>query len=323
MPFKIGENLISRNMILAPMDGYTSQPFRLFARRLGSAASYSEFINAMDISQKNPHLEEKLKFDEEERPFCYQIFDNDPARILYAAQVLRERNPDFLDLNLGCSAKHVSARGAGAGLLKDPVKISLILDMLVKNLDIPITAKIRLGWDDSTQNYLEVSKRVEQAGCSAIAVHARTKQQGYKGQANWEAIAQIKNNISIPVIGNGDVQTVQDSIRMMEQTSCDAVMVGRAALSNPWIFSGLNSIEIPPQRLLDDTRTLTDLMQSFYGLERGLVLSRKFIARFILPFHVPPEVRKKLLSSSSSEQVDCMLREIIPGKRLSADRCSD
>ena len=309
MSFSIGTIQFDGNLLLAPMDGYTSQPYRVFARRLGSAGSYSEFIGAIEVTQKYPHLEEKVGFCQEERPFGFQIFDNDSARILRAAETLRLRDPDFIDLNLGCSAKHVSARGAGAGLLKNPEKISQILKSLVDLLDIPITAKIRLGWDDHTLNYLEICKIIEGSGCSAVAVHARTKSQGYKGFADWNAITEIKNEITIPVIGNGDIRSPADCKRMMEQTGCDAVMIGRAALSNPWIFSGLERNEVGSERFQRDLIMLIDLMQEFYGDELGLVFSRKFIARYITPFEMDPVLRHELLTSYDRPRVINIIHE--------------
>ena len=169
--------------------------------------------------------------------------------------------------------------------------------MLVDHLDIPVTAKIRLGWDDQTLNYLEISRIIEDAGCGAVAVHARTRSQGYKGNANWEAIAEIKKSVSIPVIGNGDIRTPLDIKSMFSQTGCDAVMIGRAALSNPWIFSGLDRNEVNPELVQKGIDLLLDLMQDFYGLERGLVLSRKFISRFIAPYKIRSDVRREILTT--------------------------
>jgi nifR3 family TIM-barrel protein len=224
---------------------------------------------------------------------------------------LRQRNPDFFDINIGCSARHVSSRGAGAGLLKEPIKITEILELLVKNLDIPITAKIRLGWDDQSLNYLEVSRRIEQAGCSAIAVHARTRQQGYGGIANWAAIQEIKKSVSIPVIGNGDIQTFSDIDRMCNETGCDAVMIGRTALSNPWIFSGKDRENVPKLLIFQTVKDLLQLMQSFYGDQRGVIYSRKFIAKYIAPYAVEKEIRQNLLTATFSEEVLAILEQIL------------
>jgi len=311
MSFLIKNLQIPGQMILAPMDGYTSQPFRLLSRRLGSSASYSEFIGALDIVNKHPFMTEKLSYSNEERPFAFQVFDNDTNRILKAAIDLRQRNPDFLDINLGCSSRHVSSRGAGAGLLKTPNKITEILELLVKNLDIPITAKIRLGWDENSRNFLDVSKRIEQAGCSAIAIHARTRQQGYGGNADWLAIQEVKNSVKIPVIGNGDIKTFKDVGRMMGETGCDAVMIGRAALADPWIFSSLDRENVPKDLVYRTVEEFLKLMQSFYGEDRGVIFSRKFLARFIAPLNVDVEVRQNLLTASTAEKVKNIMTLIL------------
>ncbi len=234
--FNIGKVPVYGQVILAPMDGYTDLPFRLLCCQQGSAASISEFINGIDVKNGHPHLQTKLEFLDSERPFAYQLFDDDPDRLLLAAMELRKRNPNFIDINMGCSARNVSNRGAGAGLLKDPQKIARIIDSLVKNLDIPITAKIRLGWDEDTKNYLEVAKIIQDNGASALTVHGRTRKQEYTGTADWNAISEVKQLLSIPVIGNGDVKSHADISRLLSATGCDAAMIGRAAIGNPWIF---------------------------------------------------------------------------------------
>jgi tRNA-dihydrouridine synthase B len=311
MSIYFGNQEIKGNMILAPMDGYTSQPYRLFCRQLGSSASVSEFVGALEILQKHPHTKEKISFTDLERPFGYQIFDSDPVRILTASKILEDRHPDFIDVNLGCSAKHVSARGAGAGLLRHPEKVTEIITLLVANLKIPVTAKIRIGWDDSSLNYLEIAQRIEQAGAKAIAVHARTRAQGYKGKADWKAIGDIKKLVKIPVIGNGDVIRVNDVDRMINETGCDAVMIGRAALSNPWIFSGLDREAVSEQILLGSIKSLIDLMQDFYGYERGLTYSRKFISRFLVPYNIAPEARKTILTFTDKSSVLLEIQKVL------------
>jgi tRNA-dihydrouridine synthase len=178
-------------------------------------------------------------------------------------------------------------------------------------LDIPITAKIRLGWDDQSLNYLEVSRRIEQAGCSAITVHARTRQQGYGGIADWSAIREIRKSVSIPVIGNGDIRTFHDIDRMCSETGCDAVMIGRTALSNPWIFSGLDRVNVPKLIILQTAKDLLQLMQSFYGDQRGVIYSRKFIAKYIAPYDVEKEIRQNLLTATFSEEVLSILKHIL------------
>jgi tRNA-dihydrouridine synthase B len=211
--FYINNLPIYGDLILAPMDGFSDLPFRSICREMGSAMSYTEFISAVNVSQQeelNPAIIRKLSYLPEERPVVYQLFDNDPDSLLEAALRLQERGPDVIDINMGCSVRSVSGRGAGAGLLRSPIKIAHIFRKLSQALEVPITGKIRLGWDEEARNYLLVARIIEENGGALVAVHARTRAQGYSGEADWEAIAEVKQAISIPVIGNGDVRTVSD-----------------------------------------------------------------------------------------------------------------
>ena len=242
--FRIGKIKIANELIMAPMDGYTDLPFRKIAKEMGAGIIYSEFINGLDVINKHPYLEQKIQFTDEERPFAYQIFDDSPERILETALILEKKQPDFIDINLGCSAKNVANRGAGAGLLLHPEKIKLIFTLLLKNLSVPVTAKIRLGWDDTSLNYLDISRIIQDYGGSMIAVHGRTKIQGYSGAANWDAIAEIKSALTIPVIANGDVIRLSHIQEIKNITQCDGVMIGRGALLNPWIFQGRDTNDV-------------------------------------------------------------------------------
>jgi nifR3 family TIM-barrel protein len=311
--FTVGGIPVWGDLILSPMDGYSDLPFRSLARSLGSAMSYTEFINAIDVTAKHPNLEERLTYLESERPVVYQIFDDDPDRLVRAALKLRPRNPDIIDINMGCSAKTVAGRGAGAGLLRTPEKIAKIFSTLTKELDIPITGKIRLGWDGSTLNYLEVAKIIEDNGGQLIAVHGRTKAQSYGGQANWDAIAEVKAAIkTIPVIANGDVKTVADIERIKRHTGCDGVMIARAAIQNPWIFSRLDRHEVSPEQFRDVIHRHLALMLDFYGPSRGLILFRKYAARYMFPFAMAVEQRKRLLTAPDANQFLSLLNEITP-----------
>ncbi len=303
-PFQIGRVTIPGRVLLAPMDGFTDSPFRLICREYGSAASYSEFINGIDVRYGHPHLETSLFFLPGERPFCYQVFDDNPERLLFAAQKLLLREPDFIDVNMGCSARNVSNRGAGAGLLRDLNKIETIANLLVQNLPVPVTAKIRLGWDDSSKNYLVVARILEDCGVSAISLHARTRKQEYTGAADWDAIADLKSSVkSIPVIGNGDVQNLDDARRMISHTGCDAVMIGRAALGNPWIFRGED------RRLVDDTELFTVIsrhiqaMSELYSPRIGILMFRKHLARYLAHKLSTSEIRRRVFSIDSTEEL--------------------
>lgn len=294
----IGKIPVQGRLILAPMDGYTDHPFRLICRRWGSSCSYSEFINAMDLEGKHPHIHERLFFSDEERPFAYQILDNSPDRILMAAGILRQRKPDFLDINLGCNSRSVCSRGAGASLLREPEKITQIIHRLVKELDIPITAKIRLGWDDSSRNYLEVAHRIEDAGASALAIHGRTRAQAYAGSADWDAIAKVKQELAIPVIGNGDVKSPEDIDRFFSHTTCDAVMIGRGAVGNPWIFSRMERSDCSPQQIWQTIQEHLQASIQYYGEGHGLIVFRKQTLAYLRDLWPSPDFRREVLTTT-------------------------
>jgi nifR3 family TIM-barrel protein len=294
--FKVRDIPIYGDLILSPMDGYSDYPFRSLARELGSAMSYTEFVNAIDVVYRHPFIEKKLYFTEAERPIVYQIYDDDPERILKAALKVRQNNPDIIDINMGCSAKSVSNRGAGAGLLCAPEKIGMIFSKLTKALDIPVTGKIRLGWDDLSLNYLLVARIIEENGGQLLAVHARTKAQSYGGTANWDAIAEIKQKLSIPVIGNGDVRSVADIEKMKMHTKCDGVMIGRASIGNPWIFSRLDRDNVPIETVRKTIQNHLARCLEFYGPERGLVIFRKFAKRYLNPYHLSRDQNLDLMT---------------------------
>ena len=298
------------DLILSPMDGISDLPFRTLVRSLGSAMSYTEFINGIDVVYSHPHLEKRLSFTEFERPVAIQLLDNDMGRLLESAQRVRKLNPDIIDLNLGCCAKSVSARGAGAGLLKDPLKIAEIINKLSNVVDIPVTAKIRLGWDEKSQNYIQVAKIIEDKGGRLIAVHGRTRVQAYDGQANWDAIAEIKNAVSIPVIANGDVKTVADIDRIKNHTGCDGVMIGRAAVCNPWIFSRLDRQQVPIAQVRQTIFLHLQSLLEFYGSPFGMIMFRKFVKRYLQPYSPKKDQLTALLTCTDTSEFTDLLEQI-------------
>ena len=285
------------DLILSPMAGFSDMPYRSICRELGSSMSYTEFINAMEVVGGHPRLAQRLAYLPEERPVVFQLFDNDAERLLEAALILQDYGPDIIDINMGCSVRKVSGRGAGAGLLRSPLKIARIFRSLSSALEVPVTGKIRLGWDDDCRNYRLVARIIEENGGSLIAVHARTKAQGYSGGADWDAIAEIKAAVSIPVIGNGDVQTVVDIDRLKSYTACDGVMIGRAAVGNPWIFSRLEREQVPYELLRQTMLDHLERMLSFYEGDRGLILFRKHASRYLSLYPLEPEQRLRLLTT--------------------------
>lgn len=308
--FHIGALPIYGRTILSPMDGFSDQPFRSLTRQLGSAISYTEFVNALDVLNGHPHLHQRLSFLEAERPVAFQLFDDDPTRLLQAAMKLQAYSPDTIDINMGCSVRCVSSRGAGAGLLRQPAKIAHIFRTLSSTLSVPITGKIRIGWDEDSLNHTEIAKIIEGNGGAAIAVHGRTKAQAYRGMANWDAIAEVKAAVRIPVFGNGDVRLVADIGRMREHTGCDAVMIGRGAIGNPWIFAGHDRHEVSEVQVRQMVLAHLEAMQSFYGSELGLVLFRKHAARYISPYGLSEAQRAQLLTSQTAEDFARILDEL-------------
>ena len=309
--FHVGSVPVYGDLILSPMDGFSDLPFRLMCRELGSAMSYTEFINVLDILNSHPRIEQKFAYMPEERPVVFQIFDNDINRLLEAALRLQERRPDVIDINMGCSDRSVSGRGAGAGLLRTPLKVARIFKTLSASLDVPVTGKIRLGWDDDCRNYLLIARIIEENGGAALAVHGRTKAQGYGGIADWDAIAEIKAALSIPVIGNGDVRKVADIERMKAHTRCDAVMIGRGAIGNPWIFSRLDRDQVPLEQVRFTMLRHLERMLKFYEGDYGLVLFRKHASRYLSPFPLTRSQRKRLFEAERPQEFSELLDSLL------------
>ena len=308
--FLVGSVPIYGKAILSPMDGFSDQPYRTITQEFGSALNITEFVSCIDVVDNLPKVEPILRFSQSERPIVYQIYDSDPGRILEAALILRDLGPDIIDVNLGCSANAIANRGAGAGLLKEPKKIAVIIEKLVKNLDIPVTAKIRLGWDENSLNYALVSHIIEDNGGQMLAVHARTKEQGLRGEANWEAIAEIKHSLSIPVIGNGGIERASDIKKMLTETNCDAVMIGRAAMGNPWIFSGRELKNVSNTEFCDVILDHLKRMQEFYNEYLGLMRFRKHLKRYLRAHEFDREVRIKLLTTENSDEFISIIKEM-------------
>jgi nifR3 family TIM-barrel protein len=269
----------------------------------------TEFINALDVVQKNPRYPKRTRFSPEQRPVSLQILGNTPERMLTAAiELVRDVQPDIIDINLGCQSSNVTSRGAGAALLREPEKIAKIFSLMTREFDLPVTGKIRLGWDEDSLNYLEIAKTIQDNGGAMVAVHGRTRKQAYRGEARWEPIREVKEALQIPVIGNGDVKTTADIERIKQQTGCDAVMIGRVTVENPWIFSRLNRDEVSPQVVEQTALEHFDMMLDFYG-ERGVITFRKHLKAYLKPYGFSRERLLPVLKTHDAEVVKAAIAE--------------
>jgi tRNA-dihydrouridine synthase B len=311
--FLVGSVPVYGDLILSPMAGFSDKPYRLICREYGSAMSYTEFASIHSILHCNERTAQLLNYDACERPVVFQIFGSDEAKIEEAARKLEQLGPDIIDINMGCSVPKVYSRGAGAALLCDPAKIGRIFARLTRVLSVPVTGKIRLGWDEDSLNYLQVARVLEDNGAALVAVHGRTQSQSYGVPANWDAIAQVKQAVRIPVIGNGDVRNPEDIERMKQHTGCDGVMIGRAAVGNPWIFQRKDAHQIAlAERLALINRHLA-LMVSFYGEERGLINFRKHVVKYLRGVPGSARLKTQLLACTDPQEFIALMNTLNGG----------
>jgi tRNA-dihydrouridine synthase B len=259
-PFKIRDVLISPPLVLSPMAGVTDVAFRGLLKRCGGIGlTVSEFISVEGLTRNNPKSKRQMRFYDYERPFAVQIFGGQPERMRMAAEMAEECGADMLDINCGCPAPKVVKHGGGSGLLKDYQRLETILTEIKKAITIPLTIKIRAGYYDNNINAVETARLAEQCGVEHIALHGRTKEQGYKGRANWDLVRQIKEAVKIPVSGSGDVTTVDEALARWRETNCDGILIGRGAMANPWVFRQIEDTlagRAPFQPTLADKRNL-------------------------------------------------------------------
>lgn len=298
---KIGNVEIKGMAALAPMAGVTDRAFRELCVAFGASYVVGEMVSAKGISFNSERSKELMLLSENERPAAVQLFGSEPQTVAAAAVTAMEYKPDIIDINMGCPAPKISGNGAGSALMKNPDLCGKIVEAVCKAVDVPITVKIRKGWDDKSVNAVEVSKICEQAGASAITVHGRTREQFYSGKADLDIISEVKKAVNIPVIGNGDITNANDAAQMLEKTNCDMVMIGRGALGNPWIFREINAWlndlrpMFPPSPAEKVTVILRHIqaMCDYKGEEIAMREARKHVGWYMKGFKNAAELRRE------------------------------
>lgn len=310
---KIGNVEVTKGLLLAPMEDVTDPPFRRICKRLGVDIVYTEFISSEGLIRDAKRSMQKLTLYDDERPAAIQIFGSREEAMAESARIAEEAGPDFIDINCGCWVKNVVARNAGAGLLRDLPGMKSIVKSVVDATSLPVTVKTRLGWDRDSIVITEVAQMLEDVGINALAIHCRTRDQGHEGEASWEYIEQVRNVVSIPVIVNGDIKSPEDVKRAFE-TGADAVMIGRAAISNPWIFRqskhfmATGEHEAPPtleERIEVALHHLANSME--YKDQHGLMMFRKYWGGYLHGMPLAATVRKELVRIETVEAIHARL----------------
>lgn len=329
MEWKIGNVKISNQVVLAPMAGICNSAYRQICKDMGCGLIYAEMVSDKAITYNNQKTIDMLYMTEKERPISQQIFGSDKESFVEAAKFIeKEMKPDIIDINMGCPVPKVAVRAqAGSALLKDPDKIFDIVSSVVSAVNVPVTVKIRSGWDSNHINAVEVAKVIEKAGASAICVHPRTRSQGYSGKADWNIIKEVKENVLIPVIGNGDIKSPEDAKRMLEETKCDAVMIGRGVLGNPWLIKnivnyldGKDVIDVSIVDRIDMCLKHLKLLDSLKNEKLACLEIRNHISWYFKGIKGANELKNKVYQTTNIHDIILLLNEFKEAQNEEKDR---
>ena len=315
MKVKIGKLMLDNPLILAPLAGITNLPFRLMAKDAGCGLVCSEMISANGLVHKSMKTEKMLESCLGEKPLSIQIFGSDPIIMADAAKIVENQGANILDINFGCSVKKVVKTGAGVALMRTDRRAEELLKAVRKAVKIPLTIKIRSGWDKSGSQAIKIAEIAQSCGIDAIAVHPRTASQGFRGMSDWSIISEVKKKVSIPVIGNGDIVKPEDAIRMLSETKCNAVMIGRAAIGNPSIFSDILALlrgeKMPEKNRFDRFDIMTKYLKDsveYLGEKQACFMMRSRLGWFVKGMRFSSSFRESIKHISSEEQAVKLIR---------------
>ena len=316
---KIGNVEIEKTAALAPMASVSDTSYRQLCKEFGASYVVGEMVSSKGLFYSDKKTKRLLNVTDFERPMAVQIFGDDPYYMAKAVQVCLEYSPDIIDINMGCPVPKVAGNGSGSALMKNPILAKSIIEAVVKESTVPVSVKIRKGWDDENVNAVEIAKIAEDAGVSAITVHGRTKRQMYSGKADWDIIRQVKEAVNVTVIGNGDVYSLNDCIEMYKKTNCDLVMIARGSYGNPWIFSDIK--EYFQNGTTPKAPTNVERMQVMLrhvkmivdenGEENGMKMARKFAAWYLKGMKGAASLRNKCYSLTTYNELETLANEVL------------